>query len=316
MPLTPRAKRELAELIGNEATIIPTADSQAKNSSIRFPIATGFGMFSLLLIVMLAIILDPLTPQGAFAISPTPLRFQPLNASPQALLRELSILSSTLALPNNGIQVIDVQTWNISIVDEGDPTNLDVAIVPERREITRYPDNSQTIEVRTGNAFDADGIPLPDASVQNPAGTLLWIEHFTPDRMRFSNIAPTNPNMMGDFLSAGMPENTPAIAAEYFRAITGLLLEQLLDAQQNAALLEFLSRLPDMQVAGIVVDRIGREGVAIQATRTWLENEYTEYLILSPLTGQIIATETVAHDGHQFGLSGRTVIEYYAWERR
>jgi len=250
----------------------------------------------------------------AFAATPDPLQFSPLNISSHDLLTNLATLANknVQSVPKNQIRV---QTWSFAITDYGDQSELVGAIVPEQYDIKLNPDGSRTQEVRAGQPVAPNGNLILGAVAVPPAGTLLWSETFPADRNLFSAPFPSNAQDVKGFLQQGLIENTEPNSASYFRAIVSLMLERNLTITETATILKFLADLPDIQVAGNVTDRLGREGIAIKATQTWSDNEITEYLILSPKDGQIIASETVHKNGLLPGQVGPMVTEYYAWER-
>jgi len=251
---------------------------------------------------------------AAFAATPQPLQFSPLDITSQDLLSKLTALAKK-STPLELTDRIRVQTWSLAITDYGDQSGLVGTIVPEQYDIKLNPDGSLTTEVRAGRPIDPVGNLILDAVAVPPAGTLLWSETFPADRNLFSGPFPTIVHDVKPFLQQGMIRDTEPNSASYFRAIVQLMMARNLNLTETTTILEFLAALPDVQVAGNVTDRLGREGIAIKASQTLYENEVTEYLIFSPVNGQIIAAETVHKNGLIPGQIGPIVTEYYAWER-
>jgi len=315
MPLTARAERELSELIsspiGQTVHYAPVRDQEQH----RQPLATsGFALAAAIALTLVAVIIQ-LHPTPAHA-TPLPLQFHPMNVSSKELLTTLSNKISAIPETSNEQPIIRIQTWNMVITDAGEETTPTAIIVPGQLQVVRHRDGSLTNEMRTGQPVNAAGNPIAGDADTPPIGTLLWSATFTAEQLVFPTPAPTTAQAMGNFLRQAIPENTPTNSGEYFRVITALLREQDLTSEQNSALLQFLASRTDIEVAGSVTDRLGRDGVAIRATRYWFEDAIHEYLIFDPNTGQIIATETVDQNvEHLQGLTGPTVTGYHAWER-
>ena len=313
-PLTCRAEREFFELTGT-----PIADVE-KSTSIKAPantnrklVTAGMGMLSVIIFALIAVIASP-APMAAFAATPHPLQFSPLVITSQDLLTSLAALANN-STPLILTDRIRVQTWSLAITDYGDQSELVGTIVPEQYDIKLNPDGSLATEVRAGRPIDPAGNLILGAVAVPPAGTLLWRETFPADRNLFSGPFPTIVHDVELFLQQGMLQDTEPNSASYLRAIVQLMMARNLSLTETATILEFLAALPDVQVAGLVNDRLGRQGVAISASQVLYGNEVTEYLIFSPINGQIIAAETVHKNGLIPGQIGPIVTEYYAWER-
>ena len=91
-------------------------------------------------------------------------------------------------------------------------------------------------------------------------------------------------------------------------------MEQRLNGTQQVALLNYLAELSDLNVAGPVVDRLGRNGILFTAKSTDRAG-YEEHLIASPDTGQILATETVYIGSGRTDIHSPSVVNYYLWKQ-
>jgi hypothetical protein len=314
MHLTARAERELSRITGNEIA----HHSEAKHTKFAAPQLSPaiIGVLSVMF-VLVSLFLGQLTPTISYAASPQLLDFRPIEVTSQELLEKLSEKAAAFPLTSEKFQTIRVQAWNMSITKDSQSTRFVTFVMPEQYKITRKPDGSLSIVVRAGQPVDNVGNPLDvtDEGIP-PVGTLIWSDHFPADSTLFPGHAPVHSENVDEFLKQGMGIDVVPDTAEYFGAVRGLLMEQYLNGAQNAALLRFLSQLPNIRVAGSVVDRLGREGIAIATTRYWLNDEISEYIIISPQTGRILAVETVneATTTH-LGQPGPIVTGYHAWER-
>ncbi|MFT4230594.1 MAG: hypothetical protein QM602_09910, partial [Microbacterium sp.] len=116
------------------------------------------------------------------------------------------------------------------------------------------------------------------------------------------------------YLAQYAGEESPLTAGAAIREISGLLSSIILTTEQETAIIAYLQTLDGLTVAGTVIDRLGREGIAFRTTDR-RPGEYQDYLILSPDTGSIIAAETVYIGSERTDITSPSVIDYVAWER-
>lgn len=317
MPLTDRAKRELAELLLSQGGDLDVPARQGSAPSPPRRRRRGVLMASLAVVIAVVVTVVTLArPTPVYAATPPMLQLTTIAESASELLTTMRQNVQAESAPA-GLVTIDVQTWTLSAVEDAASQALPSVVVPQQYHITTDVDGVRTIEVRAGQpAVDARGVPTPDAQGGTVAGELLWSQSYAAGEYGYLFVGPVPDDVdaMDSYLRQGIGDQATPGAADYFEAISSLLLEQQPTGPQLAALLAFLARLPDVEVAGSVTDRLGREGVAFRAVRD-SDPDYTEYLVVSPSTGQILAAETVYTGTTRTDIPSPAVTSYYAWNR-
>lgn len=312
LPLSDRAKRELAELLLTASTL----DTPARtiNRTRKPP------LFALAAVFVVAIALIPLwqnwSPRSAQAATPPLLAATPLAGDPGASAT-LSQLSDTAAksapIVRASASAIEVQTWTLSVTENGTDREFSSEITPENYSITRTADDQLSITVTAGPSTDSAG-ELVTAADLPAEGTLLWEATYTPadDPYLFDSPAPTDPSLVGEYLSEATGTNATTEASATILATEDLLLEQTLEPAQASALLTHLATLPDIDIEGTVTDRLGRSGILFSTVRSD-DPDYTDNLVVSPTDGTILATETIYTGEDHTYLTAPAVQSYYAW---
>ncbi|MFT4011503.1 MAG: hypothetical protein QM655_15820, partial [Nocardioidaceae bacterium] len=173
------------------------------------------------------------------------------------------------------IGVIRSQQWalNTSIADDG--TIASSAAEPETRALTFQSNGAVELVVRAGAPFanePTDGLSAP--------GSLLDREIYEPGQFDnpYPNPPPTDPSEIGAYLAQSIGITKPT-AGDYLRGIDDLLNNRLLNAAEEAAVLQFLATLKGLKLAGAVTDRLDRNGIAYIATDR-RPGEYEDMLIV------------------------------------
>lgn len=210
-----------------------------------------------------------------------------------------------------GTYTISVQAWSLSITDNG--VAKSTSIVPEDYELTRTADGGFSTRVTYGQPFDHNGSPLVGEDLPT-AGELSWEDSWAPGEYRFvfPGSFPTSSDEVGRYLSTISDATLPLSASESIQAMNSLLMEQKLDARQQAAFLSYLADLPDLHVAGGTVDRLGRDGVVFASEDLGFRG-YEDHIIISPGTGRVLATERIYHGSHRTDIASPSVVSYYLW---
>lgn len=183
-------------------------------------------------------------------------------------------------------------------------------ISPQRHDVVWDVDLSGTVTVTAGETYPTDGAE----DVSDPGSVIQYDEYSAGEMpILFTAEPPSTVDEMSEYLALAL--GAPATdAASYLSAARVLLSEWTLSGEQHAALLDGLARLPRVQVAGDVVDRLGRPGVALRVTSS--ASQHFEYLaILSADTGKLIAIETIYLGGlDELRVSSPSVTDYIAWK--
>ena len=311
LPLTDRAKRELADLIIAESHNPPKRRPRWLASS------RILGLAAVLVLVVSATLLWPTAGQSALA-APPPLVIEPIASNGADELDALATAAATSQqfsnVPAPGEEVtIRMQTWVMHMQEVDGDLDPELTVVsPENTVTSLRPDGSRSAVATAGIPSDAAG---KVASTKVAPGTVLWtLEHGPGEYQRlFDEPAPRDSEQMGPFLSLATGVDVTQDASSAFLAVGSLLTEQKLDAVQTSALIEFLGTLPDYKVAGTATDRLDRPALVLTAVRPG--DQYTDYLLLDRVSGAVLAIESVYTGDTRSDLSSPIVMSYSAWER-
>ena len=309
LPLTDRAKRELAELIIAESHNAP------KRSKGWIARSRLLGLAAVLVLAVSAGLLWPTPGQSAYA-SPPALVIVPIESARGDVLADLAITARDNPqhsnVPASGEEVtISMQTWVMHMEEVDGELDPDLTVVsPENIVTTLRPDGSRSTVATAGIPYDAVGNV---ASTEVAPGSVLWTLEHGPGEFKptFSGPSPRDSAQIGPFLSMATGVDVTQDASSAFLAIGILLQEQRLDAVQTSALVEFLGTLPDYKVAGTATDRLDRPALVLTAVRPG--EQYTDYLLLDRTSGDVLAIESVYTGNSRTDLDSPTVMSYSAW---
>lgn len=307
LPLSDRAKRELADLLLSDTQV--QATSPKKPSGRR----KSSRLMAMAAVLMVALGLGQLWPSAtppAGAVTPPMLTIHPvaMNTNP---LKALAASASQRLDPQPGDTVITVQSWVLNI-EVGGAGSGPVVISPQISTTTIRSDGSMSKVVTAGQAHSPSGTVVPD---QDPApGTVLGRLEQTAEEYAplFAAPAPRDPELVEGFLRDGSGLET-AQASNALLAVNYLMQEQRLDSAQIAALITFLADLPGLKVDGATTDRLGREALVISAERE--EGQYSDRLLLDRADGDVLAFESVYIGETRTDLTAPAVTEYHLWEK-
>ncbi|GGH33748.1 hypothetical protein [Microbacterium album] len=322
LPLTDRAKRELAELMLAEPELcddyrpVSARRSQSRSRSQRRRkrrlaglgvaggMATAIGIFAAAMV---------LAPQSVHAATPPLLAIRQDATPAEELLTRMSESRerAASAVPTE-VVTIRLQAWTLHTEDDGIATSTVVA--PESYELTRTAGGAYRTVVTAAQPVDRNGDPIDSDEAPEPGG-VIWEENWGPGEYQFffPDALPENAEDIREYLMAATGSTEPLSAVEAIQATNDLLFEQKLNPRQEAALLSYFAELADLHTSGSVNDRLGRDGIAFVAHDP-NQPDYDSYLIVSPESGRILATEVVYHGTERTDIDSPSVVNYYAWE--
>lgn len=306
-PLSDRAESELSTLLTAEAGAAP-AQRRRRRALPAIGFATAAAMAVSIAIVLAVTNVGHPTPQSVAA--PPLLQATELGDSLDDVLARLSERARNQGGTSTPGQTIRYESWAAQI--DAESTFSSYFVQPAVNEMTWRPDFSGSWLSRAGE------VRYGKPSNNNPAatpGTVLQRDEFGPGEnpMAFYDVPPTDAGELDAYLRGawGLPD--PSESFDYFTAIEGLRLEWNLTGPQSAAALELIGQLPDVELAGTVTDRLGREGIAIQTERA--SGTHRMILVFSPETGELLSSELVYLGGiPDFHLEFPTVMNYFAWK--
>ncbi|MFC6356339.1 hypothetical protein [Luethyella okanaganae] len=323
-PLTPRAFAELQELTGSAPSVetipaetIPIAHPRPSRRR-AFTLLGSTVAFAAAIAVVILVVL-PFGGRGSVAHAATldPLSSEPIGGDAAQLLEKFRMqLFGSDEAPPSGNQEIGWESWSLAI--DNAPGGATTSVQPREISVSWSPaELSGTLTVVVGQEWDTTtGQRRVGSNVGEPAGTVIQDESFGPGAfpVAYPDEPPVVAAAMKDYLQAWMPGlDDGSNAAAYMRAASDLMQNRQLLPAQEAALIEVVSEQSGISVYGSVTDRLGREGVALQAD---FDEHFRQLLIFAPSSGRIIAAERIYLGGlNSYDVPSPSVTEYLAWRR-
>ncbi|GAA3658993.1 hypothetical protein [Microbacterium marinilacus] len=313
-PVPPHALRVLEEIMADER---PHRAARRGSRRRRLVPLIGSG-FAVLMVAVTVVALSLFNHAPAVAATPPLLQVTPVSGSASQLLaqlgdkrREASGATSTAV---RGQAVIRFTQWALAtnIGEDGEIESSQVE--PTLWETAFQDDGSIHKRLTVAEPFPGDKTEelaepgtLIDETVLEP-GTDEYEQSYLPPE------PPTDPDEVGAYLASLWAYESEPTLGEYFNEVVNILNNRIVTAEQEAAILTFLSRHPALQVDGRTTDRLGRPALVFRAT-DWQPGLWEELLIVSPDTGQILAAETIWVGDDRTDIASPSVSQYFAWER-
>lgn len=240
------------------------------------------------------------------AVTPPLLDITPVEGTSEELLMQLgSHLTRKISAGS-----IRFQSWALALtVGENDAVES-VAVEPEVR-VVEHSRHGSRIEVRRGQPFDSLGNKVEVDGYQ--IGELVWEEDFPVGGFPYVfPDAPTDAGVYAQYLQAPSGR-TDLTTGDYLHELRSLLGERSLTGPQTRAALEFLATLPDLDVEGKVVDRLGRSGISF-VTSSRMPGEYIDRVIISDDGLGFLSFETTYVGDERPDIQAPAVVSYAAWE--
>ncbi|SNU02661.1 hypothetical protein SAMN06298212_1483 [Ruaniaceae bacterium KH17] len=315
LPLSDRAKRELAELIMDESGVQPTPEPSRARSRFRLSrptlasIAAGVAAVSIIAVWSL-------TPAPVHAASPRLLEFEPVTGTAPELLLDLA--AHTCDTPwqttePDGSTVIVSHNWWFRLEQNEDLTWNAPVIQPQITTTTITPAGRIEQVAIAGEPFADEGIAVDNSEVP---GTELYRSSFDLIELGefYLHPLPETVEGMGDVLAEAAGVVTIESGAEAFRGVEELISYRIPSCRELALVLEFVATMPDVEIAGRTVDRVGRDVVAVVGEReSGPGYRFREFLLLDPETGypRAVESEFIGTDTTHF--NSPSVVSYNAW---
>lgn len=341
LPLTDRAKRELAELmLASSATESADARQSRSPRGILRPISdvrrgavmrrhpnprttrsraanrprvlAGSLATSIAVVAVVALTLGD-TP-SATADGLPPLKFTPVDASIEEIFEGAQ---QDLAADTSG--VVDPLRFATSVgwyaqINGNAREDALKAINPVDRTTRWAEDLSGSITVTAGIPYTVDGTPV--SPLAPAAGEVLWEETFEAGEITSipPQIPPSTAAELRNSINAVAFGDATTGAADHIFGYETLLWWWTLTNAHHAALLDIIAADGDATVAGETKDRAGRAVIGIRATShttPWMD----VIALISPTTGRVIGVETVyTGTDDEVAIPTGTVLSYTLWE--
>lgn len=305
-PLDQRGRDDLALILAMPRVVPPAAPPVPRQAvAVRRPGRLGLAV-ALATVLVLALSVAVLGRElgldrpagGAFAATPAPLRYTPAGEDAAAALRRVA--DRTAALPDTTgdgrYALVETRSWDLSTLVDGD-RRVTSAVVESRTSTWIADDGSG----RRARMYQVPGErPHVDDTTSSAGGlSLMW-----PLRS-----LPADDAALARELERGHPvENGPA---ERLVAIGDAYRQMPLPPAVRAAVLRYLATTPGLMLTGRVVDRAGREGLAVSvdSDHSGLPTRYT--LIFDPADGRLLGSEdTLTTTAGKLGVRVPSVIAY------
>lgn len=252
-----------------------------------------------------------LRPQPSFAATPPMLVITPTDDDARTALHNLASLAS--AQPGGAaVSRFTTQWWAVASEVDEHGTITASHVQPVRRVTTLSPNGGAHQADYAGEPYDARGRPVVDPNLPKPGAELGTVD-IARDEMFFPLEPPSDPARFGAYLASAYESNATEPATDAMERIRVLLGERILTPTQNAALATYLSTLPDLEILGGTVDRLGRPA-AVFAAPLNQETSTQMVLMFAADSGRVVATETIYRGASRTDIPSPAVLEYTAWE--
>jgi hypothetical protein len=341
LPLTDRAKRELAELMlagsatesasarqsrGPRGILHPMSDVRRRaftrrpanprttrsRAANRPRVLAGSLAASIAVVAVVALTLGD--SPSATADGLPPLQFTPVDASIEEIIddsqRHLAADTSGAADP---LRFAASVGWYAQINGNAREDAL-TAINPVDRTTRWAEDLSGSITVTAGIPYTVDGTPVSPLAPE--PGAVLWEETFAAGEITSipPETPPATPAELRNSINAVAFGDATTGAADHIFGFESLLGWWTLTNAHHSALLDIIASDGDATVAGETTDRAGRAVIGIRATShttPWMD----VIALISPTTGRVIGVETVyTGTGDEVAIPTGTVLSYTLWE--
>jgi hypothetical protein len=265
------------------------------------------GGLVLTIIALTVAFLTVLQQSPAVAATPPMLNPTAVLETPRELLREMADMKRQDVETGNTIRS---QTWALNTTVAGDGSIVSSSVEPRQSVTTFEADGSVHYQLTAASPF-----PGQASKDLTKPGTVLADETFAPGEYDnpYAEPVPTDANKVGGYL-AGVSGNDSITAGDTIMEVSAILSTVVLSNAQEAAILEYLSTLRTISVAGQVIDRLGRIGIAFRASDRW-PGEVEDLLIVSLADGTILSAETIYTGSGRTDIPSPCVIDYTAWQR-
>lgn len=309
LPLTDRAKRELADLIVADALhperagLDPLPPPRRRRRAGRLTIGIAIAVAVSAVVGGVGLTM-PWLEQPVYARTPAPLVPTAVDGSATELLRALS---DGLA-ERTPSSTIRYQSWELDVTFD-DRMQVDEVGTEPRDYTFELTTDGARLETRRGEPYDAAGNPvvIPGYDV----GTLIEAHDYGPGYAFAWDEPPSTATDFGPYLMRGFDELS---TGQQFLFLGEMLRERSPTTEQVRAALDLVSTLPNVEVDGRVTDRLGRTGISFSAADDRDRGGFRDHLIVSDQGLGIIAVETT-YEGNDYPfLPQGAVMSYVAIE--
>lgn len=271
--------------------------------------------FALVLTFVLVSILG--RPQAVIAATPEPLMVQSSETTVGALREDLNMSENASASASH--LGAEYDGWYLQL----DENHTHDFVQPQVVHSILQADGSVVTQIRSGDAFTADGKIITDVPVAAEARGALLSEVRWEHREFVGAFTQTPPNDtagMRAYLEADLRQRSAGsapelLAADYADAATSLLETWTLSPQAQRALVQVILNAPGVTALGTTIDRAGRPGTVLAFDPGALAaSDSALRLVIDTSQWRIIGAETITTvDIPEHSIPAHAVTSYTIW---
>lgn len=281
-----------------------------RRATLRPALRWALAVPTLAVVAALSLTIGNLTATPSYAATPPPLVAEPLRESIDQVI-ETSLQTLRAEPQTTATRDAEVVRWELRD-DGGD----DPVIVPEWQEWVWDDDGTGHLTATAGAPYSVteDGQIVAPVGEAPTEGARIEPGSSQPTRYGyFPEEPPSEAAALRDYLQNGTHLAADADTLAWWGAISALRDEWTLTPAQQAAALQILDESGGLSVLGTVVDRFGREGIALSVTSRDRE-QFGATIVLDATSRQIIAADILYLGGiDRLDIEPDSVIQYSAW---
>ncbi|MDA8217843.1 MAG: CU044_5270 family protein [Dehalococcoidales bacterium] len=177
-----------------------------------------------------------------------------------------------------------------------EPASMLCATDPKGREIWIAPDGSGRIREAAGErTFLSEGDRSAWAAAGLPTSASTTSQDFGPGELMYEDFAglPTDPSALAAVIRQRAEQADPPVDVEMFVVVGDLLRQPGVPPEVRSALYKVAASIPGVELVGDMVDRAGRQGVAVAKTTDYWGAKERLVLIFDPATSALLGEEQV-----------------------
>ncbi|KQP00317.1 hypothetical protein [Leifsonia sp. Leaf264] len=250
----------------------------------------------------------------AAAATPPLLEMTPTSETLSDVIRNSETVATRGGSAMGSVRGTKYQGWFLDATVDDQATTAFIS--PQVTELRWDADRSGRLTVTAGRAYtvaDPSKTEVPNAADAPEEGTVLRDEEYAAGSLPvlFPGDLPTDAASLNAVIRSVAPADPDGY--DYLDTAKALLNEWTLSGAQQSTIIGTLGQYEGVEVAGRVVDRMGRPGVALRVPSTHNPN-FESLVVINDATGQIGAIETIYLGGlPDLDIPAPAVTSYTLW---